>query len=150
MAFAGPYVVPFDGKESAVINSVLTVLKPYTSNVTVLSYTVGAPLADTPAAAPAATAGRRLAAAAPARCATRSGAINRIHVDFLRHYMVHWNYPLRRMHRSALNPAEVGRSALTPLHLAAVHDVRIHIVAVNDCPGVVHLFLECLPVRHPF
>ena len=64
-------MVPFDGKETAVVNAVLTVLKPYTSNVTVLSYSVGVPISDTPAVPPAAaptTAGRRrLAAEAPGR-----------------------------------------------------------------------------------
>ena len=55
-------MVPFDGKESAVTNAVLTVLAPYTNNVTVLSYTVGAPIGDSPAPAPASSAGRRLLA----------------------------------------------------------------------------------------
>lgn len=64
---AGPYVVPFDGKETAVVNAVLSTLQAYTTNVSVLSYTVGAPLPDTPAAAAPASAGRRLAAASPAR-----------------------------------------------------------------------------------
>ena len=66
-------MVPFDGKEAAVVNAVVSTLRAYTTNVSVLSYTVGAPLLDTAAAAPAAaapaTAGRRLAAASPARWA---------------------------------------------------------------------------------
>ena len=49
---AGPYVVPFDGKESAVTNAVSQVLSQYTTNVTVLSYTVGAPVPYGPSAAP--------------------------------------------------------------------------------------------------
>ena len=49
---AGPYVVPFDGKESAVTNTIAQVLAEYTKNVTVLSYTVGAPVAYGPTAAP--------------------------------------------------------------------------------------------------
>ncbi len=49
---AGPYVVPFDGKESAVMNAIAQVLSEYTKNVTVLSYTVGAPVAYGPSAAP--------------------------------------------------------------------------------------------------
>ena len=45
-------MVPFDGKESAVTNAIAQVLSEYTKNVTVLSYTVGAPVAYGPSAAP--------------------------------------------------------------------------------------------------
>ena len=46
-------MVPFDGKETAVTNAVGQVLAQYTTNVTVLSYTVGAPVPYGPSAAPA-------------------------------------------------------------------------------------------------
>ena len=52
--------MPFDGKETAVVNAMLTTLKLYTRNVTMLSYTVGAPLASTLSPA-VVTGGRRLA-----------------------------------------------------------------------------------------
>ena len=61
-------MVPFDGKETAVVNAMVTTLEFYTRNISMLSYTVGAPLADTPA--PVATpvpAGRRLASTPLAR-----------------------------------------------------------------------------------
>ena len=53
---AGPYVVPFDGKETAVTNAISQVLAQYTKNVTVLSYSVGAPIAYGPSAAPSSSA----------------------------------------------------------------------------------------------
>ena len=54
-------MVPFDGKETAVVNAMVSTLESYTRNISMLSYTVGAQLADTksPVATPVST-GRRL------------------------------------------------------------------------------------------